>query len=85
MTGRERYVVHLPVFAADLPGAVRLARVVARWANVLGCADPGETTVSAEDEQGVRHRAFCDRRMPDGRRCPLPADHDGPCARRPGR
>ncbi|MGY3516991.1 hypothetical protein ACVMYR_11840 [Micromonospora sp. PTRAS2] len=85
MAARGRYVIHLPVLAADLVGAVRLARVVARWAGVLSCADPGETTVSAEDEQGVRHRVFCDLRLPGGRRCLLRADHDGPCARRPAR
>jgi hypothetical protein len=85
MAARERYVIHLPVLAADLGGAVRLARVVARWAGVLSSADPGETTVSAEDEQGVRHRVFCDRRLPGGRRCLLRDDHDGPCTRRPPR
>ncbi|TDC40513.1 hypothetical protein [Micromonospora sp. KC213] len=82
MVERERYVVHLPVRAADLAGAVRLARVLARWAGVLSPADPGETTVSAEDEQAIRHRVFCDLRMPGGRRCLLRADHDGPCSRR---
>ncbi|MEH0845314.1 hypothetical protein V6U81_23270 [Micromonospora sp. CPCC 205711] len=79
---RERYVVHLPVLATDLAGATRLARVVARWASLLAATDAGETTVSAEDEQSVRHRVFCDLRMPGGRRCLLRADHDGPCARR---
>ncbi|SCE79926.1 hypothetical protein GA0074695_1214 [Micromonospora viridifaciens] len=82
MAERERFVVHLPVVATDLTGAVRLARVVARWAGLLSSADPGETTVSAEDNQCVRHRVFCDLRLPGGRRCLLRADHDGPCARR---
>lgn len=82
MTDRQRFVIHLPVLAGDLAGAVRLARVVARWSSLLAQTDPGETTVSAEDEQGVRHRAFCDLRLPGGRRCLLRADHDGPCARR---
>ncbi|RGC70390.1 hypothetical protein C5N14_02815 [Micromonospora sp. MW-13] len=85
MAARGRFVVHLPVLAPDLAGAVRLARVVAGWAGVLSSADPGETTVSAEDEQGVRHRVFCDLRLPGGRRCLLRADHDGPCTRRPSR
>ncbi|MEU3453215.1 hypothetical protein ABZ671_06390 [Micromonospora sp. NPDC006766] len=79
---RQRFVIHLPVLAGDLVGAVRLARVVARWARLLATADPGETTVSAEDNQGVRHRVFCDLPLPNGRRCLLGADHDGPCARR---
>ncbi|MEU0078808.1 hypothetical protein ABZY58_12980 [Micromonospora tulbaghiae] len=80
MTGR--WVIHLPVTAADLPAAQRLARVVARWTGILPQTDPGETTVSTEDDQNVRHRVFCDLLMPGGRRCLLRADHDGPCARR---
>lgn len=80
MTGR--YVIHLPVVASDLASAQRLARVVARWMQVLPQADPGETTVSTEDDQGVRHRVFCDLLMPGGRRCLLRADHDGDCSRR---
>ncbi|MER7416171.1 hypothetical protein ABT346_05185 [Micromonospora peucetia] len=82
---RERFVIHLPVVTRDLLSAVRLARVVARWASVLAQTDPGETTVSAEDAQHLRHRAFCDTLLPDGRRCLLRADHDGPCTRRPAR
>ncbi|MFU8874335.1 hypothetical protein [Micromonospora sp. SL4-19] len=78
----QRYVIHLPVVAADLPAAQRLARVVGRWLLVLPQADPGETTVSAEDDQNVRYRVFCDLLMPGGRRCLLRADHDGPCSRR---
>ncbi|SCL41076.1 hypothetical protein GA0074692_6130 [Micromonospora pallida] len=77
----ERFVIHLPVQARDLAGAVRLARVVARWASILPYADPEEATVSYEDEQGVHHRVFCDTRLPGGR-CLLRADHDGPCTRR---
>ncbi|HEY0700325.1 MAG TPA: hypothetical protein VGD43_21285 [Micromonospora sp.] len=75
-------MIHLPVVAGDLPTAVRLARLVARSVSFLPSVDPGETTVSVEDDQGVRHRVFCDRRLPGGRRCVLRADHDGPCARR---
>lgn len=80
---RERFVIHLPVVTTDLLSAVRLARVVARWASVLAQTDPGETTVSAEDAQHLRHRVFCDTLLPDGRRCLLRADHDGPRTRRP--
>nr|WP_230416076.1 hypothetical protein [Micromonospora tarapacensis] len=74
----------MPGAASDLLGAQRLARVVARWASVLPQADPGDTTVSAEDQQGVRHRVFCDLRLSTGGRCLLRADHDGACARRLG-
>ncbi|MER7585929.1 hypothetical protein ABTW72_00145 [Micromonospora sp. NPDC127501] len=78
----QRYVVHLPVVANDLAAAQRLARVIGRWMLVLPMTDPGETTVSEEDHQLVRHRVFCDLLMPGGRRCLLRADHDGPCSRR---
>ncbi|MEU4479647.1 hypothetical protein AB0F68_16555 [Micromonospora sp. NPDC023966] len=54
------------------------------------------TTVPAEDGRCVRHWVWCDRLLDGGRRCPLPADHDGDCRprgwrwragtqRRPGR
>ncbi|MEV4481706.1 hypothetical protein [Micromonospora coxensis] len=78
----QRYVIHLPVVAADLPAAQRLARVAGRWLLVLPKTDPGEITVSLEDHQNVRHRVFCDLLMPGGRRCLLRADHDGACSRR---
>lgn len=76
----RRYVVHLPFVAPDLLAAARLARVLARWFAIMPQADPGETTVSEENAQGVRHRVFCDVRMPSGRRCVLRVDHDGHCA-----
>lgn len=78
----ERWVIHLPAAADDLRSAQRLARVVAHWAHVLPQLDPGGTTVSAEDNQNVRHWVFCDRPVPGGRRCLLWPDHDGACSRR---
>lgn len=78
----QRYVIHVPVAATDLPAAQRLARLVGRWLLVLPHADPGGITVSVEDDQNVRHWVFCDQLMPGGRRCLLRADHDGPCSRR---
>ncbi|MFC0005153.1 hypothetical protein [Micromonospora siamensis] len=80
MTGR--YVVHLPVTATDLARAKMLARTAARSLAFLAHVDPGETTVSTEDDQGVRHRVFCDRRLDGGRRCVLRADHETPCTAR---
>ncbi|KKK05130.1 hypothetical protein [Micromonospora sp. HK10] len=77
-----RYVIHVPIVAADLPAAQRLARVVGRWLLVLPQTEPGGITVSAEDDQNVRHWVFCDGLLPGGRRCLLRTDHDGPCARR---
>ncbi|TDC39644.1 hypothetical protein E1211_03565 [Micromonospora sp. 15K316] len=81
----ERWVIHLPAVADDLNSARRLARVVAHWAHALTQLDPGGTSVSAEDDQNVRHRVFCDRLLPGGRRCLLWPDHDGECSRRPRR
>ncbi|WP_091654246.1 hypothetical protein [Micromonospora pallida] len=76
---RERFVVHLPVVATDLAAALRFARSITRAVGFLSDIDRGETTVSAEDAQGVRHRVFCDRSYARGRRCPRPARHDGDC------
>ncbi|WP_156057936.1 hypothetical protein [Micromonospora parva] len=45
-------------------------------------ADPGETTVSEEDQQFLRHPVFCDLLMPGGRRCLLRDGYDGDCSRR---
>ncbi|MCW3817860.1 hypothetical protein ONA91_25760 [Micromonospora sp. DR5-3] len=78
----QRYVIHLPVVAADLPDAQRLARVVGRWLVVLPQTEPGGITVSAEDDQNLRHWVFCDLLMPGGRRCLLRADDEGSCSRR---
>ncbi|MEV1328529.1 hypothetical protein AB0J20_02995 [Micromonospora costi] len=71
--------------SAGLPAAQRLARVVGRWITVLPMMDPGEMTISEEDMQFVRHRPFCDVRLPDGRRCLLHGSPNGECARRLGR
>lgn len=78
----SRYVIHLPVTAADLARAKILGRTAARSLAFLTYVDPGETTVSAEDSQGVRHRVFCDQRLDNGRRCVLRADHETPCTAR---
>ncbi|SCL28093.1 hypothetical protein GA0070616_3626 [Micromonospora nigra] len=78
----ERFVVHLPVVVTDLDCARRMGRMVARSMSFLSLVDPGETTVSYEDEQGVRHRVFRDLRLSTGRRCLLAASHDGDCTRR---
>ncbi|MCG5437359.1 hypothetical protein [Micromonospora foliorum] len=76
---RERFVVHLPVVAADLPGALRFARVITRALGFLADVDRAETTVSEEDAQCVRHRVFCGSLLDDRRRCRRAAAHDGPC------
>ncbi|WP_435794631.1 DivIVA domain-containing protein [Micromonospora sediminicola] len=45
---RERFVVHLPVLAADLDGA-------------RADVERAGTTVPCEDEQSLRHWVWCDR------------------------
>jgi len=77
----RRYVIHLPVVTTDLLRARVLARTAARALTFL-CVDVPETTVSEEHNQQVRHRVFCARRLPDGRRCGLRIDHEVPCFRR---
>ncbi|MGC4805265.1 hypothetical protein [Micromonospora sp. DT233] len=81
----ERFVAHLAFTAADLGAARRFAGALARSVTFLPEIDAGETTVSAEDAQGVRHRVFCDLPLPDHRRCARRADHDGACTARPPR
>ncbi|MEU7931389.1 hypothetical protein [Micromonospora echinofusca] len=86
----ERWVIHLPVTAPDLLRARILARTAARvLARLTVRVEPGGVTVSAEDQQGVRHWVFCDRPLPGNARCALPVDHLAPCAHRalrlPGR
>lgn len=79
-----RYVIHLPVAVDNLASARLFARAVTRSLAFLPEVDAGEATVSREDEQGVRHRVFCDRLLPGRRRCALRADHDGRCVPKPG-
>ncbi|MFY1620257.1 hypothetical protein [Micromonospora sp. WMMD736] len=73
-------MIHLPVAVADLAGALEFARTLARSLATTPQVDVGGITVSAEDAQHVRQWVFCDRIMPDRRRCARPADHDGVCS-----
>ncbi|MFY1669225.1 hypothetical protein ACN27G_04575 [Plantactinospora sp. WMMB334] len=76
----ERYVVHVP-FTAPTPATARiLARTAARTLARLPQVDVAEATVSAEDDQIVQSRLFCDRLLGGGRRCALRAEHETPCA-----
>jgi hypothetical protein len=79
----DRWVIHLPITAPDLLRARIFARTAARvLARLSARVEPGGVTVSAEDQQGVRHWVFCDRPLP-GARCALPTEHTAPCSRRP--
>ncbi|MBM0204165.1 hypothetical protein JNW90_14380 [Micromonospora sp. STR1s_5] len=74
-----RHVIHVPVAVTDLAGALDLARTLARSLASTPQVDVGGTTVSVEDAQHVRHWVFCDRIMPDRRRCRRKADHGDAC------
>lgn len=78
----HRFLIQLPVAAEDLATALRVARVIARavsFYTVVGCDAAAVATV---ENPAVRHFAFCPRHLPNGRRCLLRPDHDGPCTRR---
>lgn len=79
---KRRFLIELPVLADDLLAAARVARVVARSLSFHHLVECDEVTVTVDDHPAVRHTAFCPRRLPNGRRCLLRPDHDGPCTRR---
>ncbi|MEO3926034.1 hypothetical protein ABGB07_19505 [Micromonosporaceae bacterium B7E4] len=76
----DRYVVHVPFTAPDPDTARQEARMLARTLGRLPQVDQAEATVSAEDDQAVQSRLFCDRLLAAGRRCALRAEHEVPCA-----
>jgi hypothetical protein len=76
----QRYVLHVPMEAPDLPGALDLAAALATSLAFPPQVHIGELAVSEEGNQRLRHRVFCDRLMPDRRRCLRRAGHDGACA-----
>ncbi|MFR9777923.1 hypothetical protein ACL02O_17955 [Micromonospora sp. MS34] len=80
-----RWIIHLPTTLTRLDDAAALAVALRDSLRHVTAIDFGETTLSEEDRQFVRTRVWCDARLPDRARCPLPADHDGPCARSPDR
>ncbi|RIV39788.1 hypothetical protein [Micromonospora radicis] len=72
-------MVHLPVAIADLAKALRFAYTLSRSLALIPGVEVAGVTVSAEDNQDVRHWVFCDLILPDRRRCARRADHGGPC------
>ncbi|MGX7675570.1 hypothetical protein [Plantactinospora sp. DSM 117369] len=77
---QPRFVLHLPFTATSLDAAKLFARTAGRSLAFLSQLDVPETTLSEEDNQGVRHRIFCDRLLSGGRgRCALRADHPNDC------
>lgn len=75
----DRYVVHVPFTAPDETSARQFGRMLARTLGRFPQVDTAEATVSAEDNQGVQSRLFCDRLLTGGRRCVLRAEHEVPC------
>lgn len=74
-----RWVVHVTAALDSLPSALMFAEIAATMlAAQAPQVDVGSTEVSSEDDQTRRVRVFCDLRLPDGTRCPLPK-HQGPC------
>ncbi|HEY0698489.1 MAG TPA: hypothetical protein VGD43_11845 [Micromonospora sp.] len=69
----------MPVVSESLATARLFAWGIARSLRLLAGVDLGETTVSAEDDQEVRHRVFCDALLPGRGRCGLRAEHRSDC------
>lgn len=77
-----RFVAHVPFTAADLAAAKRYARMLARTLESFPAVDVAEATVSEEGDLSIHYRLICDRKLDDGRRCVLSADHETPCSAR---
>jgi hypothetical protein len=80
MGDQPRFVLHLPFTATSLDAAKLFARTAGRSLAFLTQLDVPETTLSEEDNQGVRHRIYCDRLLAAGRRCGLRAEHPNDCS-----
>ncbi|MGW0432014.1 hypothetical protein ACWDV4_05650 [Micromonospora sp. NPDC003197] len=74
-----RFVAHLPYTETDLDSALLLARTMTRSLAFLSELDGAEVTVSTEDDQTNRVRAFCDQLIEGQRRCERRAGHPGTC------
>lgn len=76
-----RWVVHIPCEVHDESAATDLADEVALMlAPLRPRFDPGEMSVSREDQQLRRVRVYCDRRLQGDERCTRRTDHGGGCA-----
>ncbi|ADU06875.1 hypothetical protein ML5_1337 [Micromonospora sp. L5] len=74
-----RWIIHLPTTLTCRDVAAELAAALARSLGHLDAVDFGETTLSEEDAQHLRHRVWCDMRLPGGGRCGHRDGHDGWC------
>ncbi|MGN9890295.1 hypothetical protein [Micromonospora sp. L31] len=74
-----RWIIHLPTTLTSREVAAGLAAALRMSLDHVEVIDFGETTLSEEDAQYLRHRVWCDARLDDGRRCRLRDGHPGSC------
>ncbi|MFE9693632.1 hypothetical protein [Micromonospora sp. NPDC005806] len=74
-----RWIIHLPTMLNSLDTAAALAVALRDSLGHVTAVDFGETTLSEEDAQHLRHRVWCDSRLDGGRRCYLRDGHPGSC------
>jgi hypothetical protein len=78
---QQHWILHLPTRLTSLQVARGLAASLRQSLPHVDVIDFGETTLSEEDHQLLRHRVWCDSRLPDnGRRCGLADGHAGRCS-----
>ncbi|MEU9738474.1 hypothetical protein AB0E12_04665 [Micromonospora chersina] len=74
-----RWIIHLPTTLASLDVAADLAAALRDSLVHVPALDFGETILSEDDRQHLRHRVWCDARLDGGRRCGLRDGHPGSC------
>ncbi|PWU43455.1 hypothetical protein DLJ46_31335 [Micromonospora globispora] len=74
-----RWIIHLPTTLTSLDTAADLVAALRDSLGHVTAIDFGETTLSEEDRQHLRHRLWCDARHDGGRRCRLRDGHPGSC------
>jgi hypothetical protein len=80
-----RWVIHLPTTLTGRDDAAGLAVALRDSLTHVPAFDFGETTLSEEDSQHLRHRVWCDARLDGGWRCGLREGHPGSCGTAPTR
>jgi transcriptional regulator with XRE-family HTH domain len=74
-----RWVVHIVAGVYEECDALDLADHIAALLAAVPVIDPGEMSVSREDQQLRRARVYCDRRLAEGR-CTRRTGHAGDCS-----
>ncbi|MBM0276997.1 hypothetical protein [Micromonospora tarensis] len=70
-----RWIIHLPTTLTSFDTAADLAVALRESLGHVPALDFGETTLSEEDRQHLRHPVWCDARVNGGRRCGLRDGH----------